>query len=114
MTDVLKLFQFIKDKEGYEIPLKQKLIYGYPFTEEDLNVKDSLDLSYTKITSLPDGLKVGGNLNLTDCTSLKYLPDGLTVKGDLYLGGTQIAKRYNEKVIRKLCDIRGKIFLKYY
>jgi hypothetical protein len=153
MTDILKLFQFIKDKEGYEIPFKQKLIYGYPLTKEELNVKGSLDLSESKITSLPDGLKVGVDINLNNCYSLTSLPDGLTVGGslnlvgcdsltslpdgltvggfldlylctsleslpdgltvgmDLYLGGTPIADNYTEEEIKKMYDIKGKIYL---
>ena len=49
----------------------------------------SLDLSDTQITSLPDGLTVGGWLDLSD-TPITSLPDGLTVGGSLYLSGTQI------------------------
>jgi hypothetical protein len=73
--------------------------------------KDDLDLSYTKITSLPINLtRVGGNLNLrnTPITSLPInlthvggyldlsytpitsLPDNLKVGGHLYLSYTKI------------------------
>ncbi len=48
----------------------------------------SLDLEgCTSLTSLPDGLTVGGWLDLEGCTSLTSLPDGLTVGGSLYLNG---------------------------
>ena len=111
MTDILKLFQFIKEKEGYDIPFKQKITNGYPLTKEELNVRGDLDLSNTKITSLPNGLKVGGHLNLSyskieslpdglevggfldlwGCKRLKSLPDGLKVGGSLILTVTPIA-----------------------
>ena len=140
MTDILKLFQFIKEKEGYEIPFKQKLIYGYPFTEEELKVGGDIDLSEydrnrfnSKVTFLPDGLSVdgylslfncvnfkllpdglvvGSDLNLWNCASLTSLPKGLTVGGDLYLVNTPIANEYTEKEIRKICNIKGKIYFK--
>lgn len=51
--------------------------------------KGNLDLSNTTITSLPEGLKVGGHLNLND-TRITSLPKGLTVDGDLHLSNTPI------------------------
>ena len=39
----------------------------------------------TGLTKLPDGLTVGGYLDLSGCTGLTKLPDGLTVKESLYL-----------------------------
>ena len=50
---------------------------------------ESLDLSYTQITSLPEGLSVGGWLNLR-CTPITSLPEGLSVGGWLDLSYTQI------------------------
>ena len=49
----------------------------------------NLDLSYTKITALPDNLTVGGWLDLSG-TQITALPDNLTVGGWLELSGTQI------------------------
>jgi len=43
----------------------------------------------TNITSLPDNLSVGGNLDL-DGTNITSLPDNLSVGGSLYLRGTKI------------------------
>ena len=37
------------------------------------------------LTSLPEGLRVGGDLNLSGCTGLTSLPEGLSVGGDLAL-----------------------------
>ena len=41
----------------------------------------------TGLTSLPDGLQVGGYLDLGGCVGLASLPDGLQVGGSLDLGG---------------------------
>jgi len=50
-----------------------------------LNVMHSIFLNYSKITSLPKGLKVRANLNIRKCTSLTSLPEGLEVLGSLDL-----------------------------
>jgi hypothetical protein len=47
--------------------------------------KGELDLTGAPITSLPSGLSVGGDLNLSFCKNLTSLPPGLSVGGDLYL-----------------------------
>ena len=49
--------------------------------------RGSLYLCGTGITTLPDGLTVGGDLDLEGCTGITTLPDGLTVGGDLDLEG---------------------------
>ncbi len=56
---------------------------------DGLTVGGDLDLYRTKITHLPDGLKVGGRLNLRN-TSTTHLPEGLTVGGYLDLQNTKI------------------------
>jgi len=48
-----------------------------------------LDLSNTKITSLPDNLKVGGSLYLSDIP-ITSLPDNLKVGGNLDLRNTKV------------------------
>ena len=65
------------------------------YTLEDLkNMMDDnggyLDLRGTNITALPEGLTVGGYLDLEGCTNITALPEGLTVGGSLYLRGTNI------------------------
>ena len=47
---------------------------------DGLSVGGDLDLRGTGITSLPDGLSVGGDLDLRG-TGITSLPDGLSVKG---------------------------------
>ena len=48
-----------------------------------------LDLNGTQITTLPEGLTVGGWLDLNG-TGITSLPEGLTVGGWLFLRGTGI------------------------
>lgn len=49
-------------------------------------IEFDLSLStYTKLTALPVGLRVGGNLVLRGCTALRVLPGNLCVGGDLDL-----------------------------
>jgi hypothetical protein len=49
----------------------------------------NLDFHETDITSLPDNLKVGGDLILDD-TPITSLPKGLEVEGDLSISNTKI------------------------
>ena len=56
---------------------------------DNLSVKGYLDLTYTKITSLPNNLSVGRNLYLQR-SRITSLPDNLRVRGHLDLRGTKI------------------------
>ena len=85
-----RIFDFLEEKGEHNKPLKLKLIFNEPLTEEDLDVKVGLDLHMCKnITSLPEGLKVGGFLSLRN-TNITSLPKDLKVGGDLYLLNTPI------------------------
>ena len=85
-----RIFDFLEEKGEHNKPLKLKLIFNEPLTEEDLDVKVGLDLTNTNITSLPEGLKVSGFLSLRN-TNITSLPKDLKVGGYLDLGGTKIA-----------------------
>ena len=68
---------------------------------------DYLDLrGCTGLTSLPDGLTVGGSLYLRGCTGLTSLPDGLTVGDYLDLSGcTGLKQKLEERrKVKKLHD----------
>ena len=84
-----RIFEFLEEKEDHNKPLKLKLIFNEPLTEEDLDVKVGLDLTNTNITSLPEGLKISGFLSLRN-TNITSLPKDLKVGGDLYLLNTPI------------------------
>jgi hypothetical protein len=65
MEQLKNFFKFLEDKEGKNPPSKYKFLYDQEsLTPEDLNVRGDLDLRNTPITSLPNNLTVGGNLDL--------------------------------------------------
>ena len=65
-----------------------------------------LNLGGTPITSLPDGLTVGGGLYLSD-TPITSLPDGLTVGCNLYLSGTPITSLPDGLTVGGYLDLSG-------
>jgi hypothetical protein len=60
------------------------------FLPKGLEVGGHLDLSYSLINSLPEGLKVGESLFLFDCANITSLPEGLEVGRKLDLSYTNI------------------------
>ena len=81
-----KIFDFLEKEENRKKPFAYKVKNNEPLTEKDLNIEGDLDLSNFKITSLPEGLKVGRVLDLTD-SDIKSLPEGLEVGHSLWLAG---------------------------
>ena len=100
---IKNIFDFLKEKEGKkhkdQDTLRWKLMFNEPLTEEDLNVKGDLQLANTKITSLPEGLYVRGDLYLTLCKNLTSLPKGLHVGGSLYLHFSEITSLPDDIII---------------
>ena len=79
-----------------------------------LTISSVLNLSYTNITSLPKGLKVGGDLVLIN-NKIKSLPEGLEVGGRLEIAGTPLAKLSDDD-LRKMVKpgfIKGQIGRKW-
>lgn len=77
---------------------------------EGLKVGGNLILYHSKITSLPEGLKVGDWLDFRG-TNIKLLPKGLKVGGWLFIGGTYLTK-YSDEELREMIKpgfIKGKI-----
>jgi hypothetical protein len=83
------IFNFIEENDNRNTPIIWKLENNEPFTEDELNIEGNLDLSDTKIRTLPKGLKVGGYLRLLN-SEISSLPDGLQVGGLLNLVYTKI------------------------
>ena len=127
-----RIFEFLEEKENNNLPFKWKLINNEPLTKEELNVEGSLNLSYSKITQLPKGLKVNGGLYLEN-TNIKSLPEGLIVRfslslsytkieslpkglkvfGILRIWDTPIAQKYTDEEIREMIKpgfIKGEIY----
>ena len=87
-----RIFEYIEKKENLKKPFVYKLAINEPFTEDDLNVKGNLYFPNSKkITSLPKGLKVEGDLSLAN-TRIRTLPEGLEVGGWLSIEDTSISK----------------------
>ena len=127
-----RIFEFLEEKGEHIAPFKWKLFNNIPLTKEELNVEGSLNLSYSKITQLPKGLKVNGGLYLEN-TNIKSLPEGLIVRfslslsytkieslpkglkvfGILRIWDTPIAQKYTDEEIREMIKpgfIKGEIY----
>jgi hypothetical protein len=106
---IKNIFDFLEDNEGKRSVL-WKLINNEPFTEDELNIKGSLDLSSSNITSLPKGLEVKGGLSLYE-SEIISLPEGLKVHGDLFIADTKL-EAYTDEELREMIKpgvIRGRI-----
>ena len=80
-----RIFKFLEEKEEHKVPFMFKVKCEISFTKEDLNIKGNLNLFDSKIPSLPEGLKVSGDLVLSYSEKLNSLPKGLKVGGNLNL-----------------------------
>ena len=89
-STIKNIFNFLEETENKNKPFVWKIMNNEPFTDDELHIKGDLDLEESNITSLPEGLKVDDNLNLSSCKYLKSLPDNLKVGGELNLEGTNI------------------------
>jgi hypothetical protein len=102
-----KIFDFLEENGEHNAPLMWKLQNNIPITEkDDLIVKGDLDLTKTDIESLPDGLKVEANLSLYGCKNIQSLPEGLEVGGFLDLGYSNITS------LPKGLKVGGRLFIK--
>jgi len=72
--------------EGFKKLLKKHRWDGSKLPK-GLTVEWYLNLGDTKLKSLPEGLRVDGDLNLFNCKKLTALPNGLKVKGYLDIQG---------------------------
>ena len=125
-----RIFDFLEEKGEHRAPFKWKLFNNEPFTKEDLNVegdlkllnitslpeglkvKGDLDLSYSNIKSLPEGLEVVDNLFLHR-SKIKSLPKGLKVWGDIIINKTKLIHYYSNEELREMIKpgfIKGEIF----
>jgi hypothetical protein len=112
---IIKILDFLEKKDNKISPksLKfletprflKKLESGIAFTEDELIIRGSLDLSETDITKLPDGLQVGDNLDLR-FLDIEILPKGLKVGGDLSLRGCK-----HLRSLPKGLEVKGYLFL---
>lgn len=84
--NILKnIFDFLENEENIRAPFLWKWLTNEPFTEDDLHINGDLDLTFSRIESLPEGLNISGDLNLTFCENISSLPKGLIVRRNLIL-----------------------------
>jgi len=80
---IRSIFKFLENEENIRAPFMWKWLNNEPLTEDDLHINGDLDLTYSNIESLPEGLIVRGDLNLTFCENISSLPEGLIVRFNL-------------------------------
>ena len=80
-----RIFEFLEEKEEHNPPFLWKWKNEIPLIGKDLDIEGDLDLTFSNIESLPEGLEVSGDLNLTFCEKISSLPEGLIVRGNLIL-----------------------------
>lgn len=125
--NIEKVFDFIKEKRGYDYPFIYKLVKGLPVSEDELNIEGHLRLGDTGVSFLPDNLNVHGFLSLTRLSKITHLPNNLTVHDDLYMNHTNIetipnnlkvsgdlhllytplSKKFGREAIRKIIEDKG-------
>ncbi len=124
---IRSIFKFLENEENIRAPFMWKWLNNEPLTEDDLHINGDLDLTYSNIESLPEGLIVRGDLNLTfcekisslpeglivrfnliveDCSQLYSLPKGLKVGGTLYIGTSPLGE-YSEGELRNMVGDDG-------
>jgi hypothetical protein len=88
-STLIKILDFLEKEENKKHKDKDTFIWkyrlGYQLTKEDLEVEGDFNLKLSDIVSLPEGLKVKGDLNLSHTEHLSTLPKGLEVGGNLDL-----------------------------
>ena len=86
---IRSIFKFLENEDNRNTPIVWKLINNEPLTDDELNIEGNLNLTDSKITQLPKGLKVGDNLNLLG-SIITSLPEGLEVGDSLDLSYSDI------------------------
>jgi len=81
------------------------------YLPEGLTVGGWIDLGNTPITTLPKGLKVGDDLDLEN-TDITSLPENLKVGGWLDLSNTPISKKHTIQELRQMLpNVKGEILI---
>ena len=133
-----KMLNFIKEKEGHELPEKWEWMLNIENHPDDLQYKvmGDLNLRGVPIMKLPNDLYVEGDILASFCFGLTELPNKLHVDRNLYInytniinlpkylyvGGnmsvwdTPLVKKYTEGEISEAIKlgggrVRGKIFV---
>ena len=102
-----KIFNFLKEKEGKELPKNWNIIERLENHPDDIQYRYDgiLSLSHSNITKLPNDLYVDGHLWL-DNTNITKLPDKLYVDRSLILENCkQLTKLPNNLYVGGYLDL---------
>ena len=103
MTYTIEQLEQMMRENGGDLDLEDTKITSLP---DNLKVGGDLNLRGARITSLPENLIVGGWLDLYG-TPITSLPDNLTVGGSLYLSDTQITSLPDNLTVGGSLNLNG-------
>jgi len=121
------IFKFLEKEENRSTPIVWKILNNEPIEQDDLIVNGDINMEYSNIESLPEGLHINGdfslfgseikslpkdlyvgeNLSVGYCDNLTSLPEGLYVGGNLSLAGTNITS------LPKGLKVDGFLFIRF-
>ena len=124
---IRSVFKFLEKEENRSTPIVWKIVNNEPIERDDLIVKGDIEMEYSKLESLPEGLHVNGDLNLFGseikslpkdlyvgenltlgyCNNITSLPEGLYVGGNLSIAKTNIDS------LPKGLKVDGFLFIRY-
>jgi hypothetical protein len=82
---IRSIFKFLEKEENRSTPIFWKIVNNEPIEQDDLIVNGDINMEYSDVESLPEGLYVNGDLSLFG-SEIKSLPKDLYVSENLYLG----------------------------
>ena len=121
------IFKFLENEENRKTPIVWKIVNNEPIEQDDLIVNGDINMEYSDIESLPEGLYVNGDLSLFGseikslpkdlyvsenlsvgyCDNITSLPEGLYVGGNLSIAKTNISS------LPKGLKVEGFLFIHY-
>jgi hypothetical protein len=124
---IRSIFKFLENEENRKTPIVWKIVNNEPIEQDDLIVNGDIDMEYSDVESLPEGLYVNGdlslfgseikslpkdlyvgeNLSLGYCDNITSLPEGLYVGGNLSIAKTNISS------LPKGLKVEGFLFIRY-
>ena len=82
---IRSIFKFLEKEEKRSTPIVWKIVNNEPIEQDDLIVNGDINMEYSDVESLPEGLYVNGDLSLFG-SEIKSLPKDLYVSENLYVG----------------------------
>jgi hypothetical protein len=98
------IFKFLENEENKKTPIVWKIVNNEPIEQDDLIVNGDINMDYSDIESLPEGLYVNGDLSLFG-SEIKSLPKNLKVGGYLNLFNTKITS------LPEGLEVGGRLFI---